>query len=362
MTKRIFLVILCLLMVAAPLSVAAADADATTETRGPEQATAGTYEFILEDMWIFDDRDHMNGKNPTKTSVSIALAEYYEKNEVNWKYATDNLKFMKTETNYVNNTYCFGSTSTYKWRGLRLGATVQEEGSSKQYVDGYWTAFTFRAPTAGYYTVDLDYMTRNDGCPQGEVYFFDGKYTEAIELETMVGETDPIGVVDFSSKVSAYEPASARVGQIHVTSEEFTLVFRAAAKVSPTTCCYMVLNNIFLKATDAPDNSAEKVEQMIEALGQEPTREALEAAKQAYNALPDAEKKLVKNAARLSALENKLNQLDEMNKANQNKQNTGNSKLLLIVVIAAAAVVGTCVVVVVVVMVSSKKGRKKKSQ
>ncbi len=345
--KKALLLVLCLVTVlSAPLSASATDA--TTETRGPEQAKAGFYEFDIEDMWIFVGRDHMNGKALTGELVSQALSEYYDKNELNWKYATDNLSLYRTDSNKVSNTFVFGGTTSNKWRGLRLGAHITENGS-KRYIDGYWIAITFRAPEPGWYDVKLDYMVREDGTPAGQTYFLDGKYGNTLEIEALLTQDTLLATTDFSGKTQdgkTYEPASAELGRIHVTQEEFTMVFRADSKVSENSCCYMVLTEMELLPADAPENPAGKVEQMIDALGEKPSKEALEAAKKAYDALSEADRKLVKNAARLSALEKKMNEAEEQ------------KKLITTVIIASAAVVVTVVAVTVIVVTARKKSHK----
>ena len=58
--------------------------------------------------------------------------------------------------------------------------------------------------------------------------------------------------MDFSGKTEdgkTYEPSSTTIGKIDVTEEEFVLVFRAAEKVSDNACCYMVINEISLSAS-----------------------------------------------------------------------------------------------------------------
>lgn len=348
---RLFSLILCLSMLLALALPANAKEEAsetaTEETRGPEKATPGIYDFVLEKQYVWIDRDRLSGKSLTAVMTNRALVDYYADNTLNWLYAADNLEFFKTEENKVSNSFAFGSTADYKWEGLRLGAVVTEK--NKQYVSGYWVAFTLRAPEPGLYDVSLDYMVREDGTPEGEVYFLDGKYTDAIEIDPLLDEKALLGVTDFTGKSKdgkTYEHAATKqLGQIEVTQEEVTIVFRANSKVSEKSCCYMVITGIELAQSSSVDKTKD-IMNMIAALDDSATRAEVEAVRKAYDSLSDLEKKYVTNAARLSAAETRLEQMEAQ------------SKLITTIVTITAAVVAVSAVAAVVIVVVRKKAKK----
>ena len=252
--KSICTLLLCLLMVIClPFNVAASES--TDETRGPEKAKPGIYDFVLEEQYVWIDRDRFSGKSPHGIAAMNAIDEYYEDGTLNWKYVADNISFMQSENVQASAASAFGSTDTYKWRGLRLGVSTRFDGK-KAYPAGYWYAFSFKAPEPGVYDVKLDYMFRDDGAKVAEIYYLDSLYTDSILIDRDLNQSTLIGTVDFSGKSEdgkTYLPKSANIGQINVTEEEFVLVFRAAEKVNDNACCYMVINGIELTpSADAP--------------------------------------------------------------------------------------------------------------
>ncbi len=245
--KRLLAIVLCFAM-ALSLAVSVSATEATDETRGPEKAKPGIYDFVLEEQYVWIDRDRFSGKSPHSVHTINAVDAYYEDGTLNWKYVADNIAFMQSETVQANSATAFGSTDTYKWRGLRLGAITRYDGK-KSYPAGYWYAFSFKAPEPGLYDVNLDFMYREDGAKVAEVYYLDSLYTDSILIDRELNESTMIATVDFSGKSEdgkTYLPKSTALGQINVTEEEFVLVFRAAEKVSDASCCYMVINGITL--------------------------------------------------------------------------------------------------------------------
>lgn len=252
--KRLFVFVLCLVMIAS-FGVSAAASEATDETRGPEKAKPGIYDFVLEEQYVWIDRDRFCGKSPHSELVKRAMQAYYEDGTMNWIPATNNISLLQSENVQSAAATAFGSTDTYKWRGLRMGATTRYDGK-REYVAGYWYAFTLKAPEPGVYDLNLDYMVREDGAKIAEVYFMDTKYTDVIVIDRELTDENLVGTVDFSGKSEdgkTYVDAETKVGQIDVTEEEFTIVFRAAEKVSENACCYMVITGMELTpAENAP--------------------------------------------------------------------------------------------------------------
>lgn len=251
--RRIIAFVLCICTLAS-LTVFVSATEPTDETRGPEKAKPGVYDFVLEEQYLWIDRDRFSGKGLHSVHTQNAMQDYYEDGTLNWLYAANNTAFMQSDSVQVSTTSAFGSTPDYKWRGLRLGVVTKYDGK-RDYPAGYWYAFTFRAPESGTYDVKLDYMVRNDGTTEGEVYYLDSKYTDSILINRELNESTLLSTVNFSQKTQdskTYEPASCQLGKIQVTEEEFTLVFRAAEKVSENACCYMVLSGITL--TPAADD------------------------------------------------------------------------------------------------------------
>lgn len=245
--RRIFAALICLIMVMG-MTVSVAATEPTDETRGPEMATPGVYDFVLEEQYVWIDRDRFSGKGLHSVTVQRAMQEYYEAGNINWLYATDNISFMSSNNVQASAASAFGSTETYKWRGLRLGVITRYDGN-REYAAGYWYAFTFRAPEAGTYNVNLEYMYRNDGATVTDVYFFDDRYVDPIAINAEMTEENLLATMNFNKKTaesSTYEPATCDLGNIHVTEEEFTLVFYAKEKISPASCCYMVLSRMEL--------------------------------------------------------------------------------------------------------------------
>ena len=253
--RRLIALLLCLGTIAA-MPLWASATEPTDETRGPEKAKPGIYDFVLEEQYVWIDRDRFSGKSLHSVHVQRAMQDYYDDGTLNWLYAADNIDFMQSESVQAGAASAFGSTPDYKWRGLRLGAITRYNGE-KDYPSGYWYAFTFRAPEPGTYDVKLDYMVRNDGTTQGEVYYLDSKYTDSILINRELDQTTLLATVNFNQKTEdgkTYEPASCQLGKIEVTEEEFTLVFHAAEKASGSSCCYMVLSGITL--TPAQEDTA----------------------------------------------------------------------------------------------------------
>ena len=251
MFRRILAMVLCLVM-AMGLVVSVSATEATDETRGPEKAKPGIYDFVLEEQYVWIDRDRFSGKSPFAVMASRAMEEYYEDGTLNWLPVASNVEFMQSENVQASHACAFGSTDTYKWRGLRMGVSTRYDGN-KAYPAGYWYAFKFKAPEPGVYDVDLDFMFREDGAKVAEVYYLDSLYTDAILIDRELSQSTLIGTVDFSGKSEdgkTYLPSSAKIGQIEVTEEEFVLVFRAAEKVSDNSCCYMVINEITLTESE----------------------------------------------------------------------------------------------------------------
>lgn len=252
--RQMIAFVLCICVLAS-LSFAVSATEATDETRGPEKAKPGIYDFVLEEQYVWIDRDRFTGKSPHSELVKRAMEAYYEDGTLNWKVAATNIDFMQSETVQSSPATAFGSTPDYKWRGLRMGAVTRHDGK-KAYPAGYWYAFTLKAPKAGVFDVNLDFMYRNDGAKVAEVYFLDSAYSDPLLIDRELTTENMIGTVDFSGKSEdgkTYLPSSTRVGTIDVTEEEFTLVFRAAEKVSDSSCCYMVISGMDL--TEA-ENSA----------------------------------------------------------------------------------------------------------
>ncbi len=253
--KRLLAGVLSLLMLAS-LAFSVAATEATEETRGPEKAKPGIYDFVLEEQYVWIDRDRFSGKSPHGIAAQEAVDAYYEDGTLNWKYVADNIAFMESENVQASAAAAFGGTDNYKWRGLRLGVSTRYDGK-KAYPAGYWYAFSFKAPEPGLYEVNLDFMYRDDGAKVAEIYYLDSLYTDSILIDRELNESTMIATVDFSGKSEdgkTYLPKSTAIGQINVTEEEFVLVFRAAEKVSDTACCYMVINGITL--TPAQEGNA----------------------------------------------------------------------------------------------------------
>ena len=249
--KRLLCFMLCVLMIGS-VSISVAATEATDETRGPEKAKPGIYDFVLEEQYVWIDRDRFSGKSPHSELVKRAMEAYYEDGTLNWKVAADNIEFMQSENVWSSPATAFGSTPDYKWRGLRMGAVTKHDGN-KAYPSGYWYAFTLKAPEPGLYDVNLDFMYRDDGAKVAEVYFLDFQYSDAILIDRELTTENLIGTVDFSGKSEdgkTYLPSSARVGTIDIMEDEITLVFRADEKVSDTACCYMVISGINLTPSE----------------------------------------------------------------------------------------------------------------
>ena len=256
--KRILALVLCFVLFAS-VGISAA-ATATDETRGPEKAKPGIYDFVLEEQYVWIDRDRFCGKSPHSELVKRAMEAYYEDGTLNWLHAANNISLLQSENVQSSAATAFGSTDTYKWRGLRMGATTRHDGN-REYVANYWYAFTLKAPEPGVYDLNLDYMVREDGAKVAEVYFMDMKYDNVIAIDRELTDENLIGTVDFSGKSEdgkTYVAAQTTVGKVEITEEEITVVFRAAEKVSPNSCCYMVIAGMELTPAEGTQKPDEK--------------------------------------------------------------------------------------------------------
>ncbi len=230
------------------------------ETTAPEQIDPIGYSFELGASELKDtDGAPMAGGNLTNEKILSALEQYYANGVVSWKYAMDNMDTFKTDTNKINRTYYISGTTSYIWQGLRLGVKVTE-GSSSIYPAGYWTAFTLKSPGAGNYEISLDYQTRYDSTPAGEVYLIKGTFTDAATLEAAMTRDNLRAVIDFTSKDKTFSaPVNADLGVAALEQGEYTVVFKAAKPSASGS--YMHIKQLNIVPTDKSEEAPELPEE-----------------------------------------------------------------------------------------------------
>ncbi len=238
----------------------------TTETTvAPTTATTteGTTEGSGGDDVPVDYSFELSGTNLTNTNggsfmqailtdakVKNAIDNYYAQGVLSWKYALDNVDTFDTfdETTgdpllKSNNTFYFGGGG-YAWTGLRLGMMHKEGNNANQYPAGWWAAFTVKAPGTGTYDVKLDYQTRGDGTPEGEIYMIKGTFTDVAALEAQMTEANLLKVIDFSSNTSKFADATRNLGTVEFSADEYTLVIKAASKKASAGGAYAYINGL----------------------------------------------------------------------------------------------------------------------
>ncbi len=172
----------------------------------------------------------MGGASLNSAPVRDAIAQYYAAGTLGWKYAADNIEAFKTATCNAESIYSFGGGSAnYKWESLRIGSRTQEEGTdSYAYPTGFWSAFTVKAPSAGYYILTLEHQIRADGTPKGEVYLIKGALTDPAAIEAQLKTENLLKNVDFSHNSYTDMPTLKKeLGTVQLEAGEYTMVFRA---------------------------------------------------------------------------------------------------------------------------------------
>ncbi len=179
------------------------------------------------------------------------LNAYYDEDMISWKYALDNISTMATETQTAGNTFYFGGGNGYAWAGLRLGVrlTDKTDPNKKDYPAGWWAAFTVKAPGSGTYATTLKYQTRGDGTPEGEVYLIKGTFTDRAELEAQMTKDNLLKVIDFSA-TKDFTDASRELGIVDYSADEYTIVFKSAAKKTGAGGAYAYINGLEFKKSE----------------------------------------------------------------------------------------------------------------
>lgn len=248
------------------------------------------YDFDLTETELRVGGKRTRGMGLTYEPVRKEMEEFYFNGGIDWKYAFDNLDYLKTPTNSVSNTFYFGNTEEYKWDGLRIGARVME-GEKKTYPAGYWVAITIRVPEDGVYMVGLEYQTRADGTLAGEIYVMDNIYPDHMAIERALDESLRLGSLDFFKRTWDFEYAYADVGEVELTEGECTVVFRAAEKDGNDTSAYMYLSKLILSNKPLQEQAA-CVDALITAIDTK-DKNSVEAARAAYDQLSDGAKAYV---------------------------------------------------------------------
>ncbi len=203
------------------------------------------YNFALGATDLVDENGAaLGGKNISLTTTKNALAQYYDQGILSWKYTLDNADSFKTNTNSVVNTSCFGDTDTYKYHGLRFGVKVQEGKETATYPAGFWMALTIQSPGKGTFDANLNFQSRNDSTPAGEVYLIKGTFTDARVLEKKLTEENLLKSVNFQANntTTQYQPSKRSLGVVAFEQGEYTLVFKAAEMASYG--AYMTITDI----------------------------------------------------------------------------------------------------------------------
>lgn len=264
----------------------------------------------------------------------------YTEGSINWCYQADNIAMLGNEMDQTVKQTCNFGGGTNPWSGLRLGARVDHG----KYLAGYWYAITLKSPGAGSYNMSLEYMTRNDGVPNGKIYLLNEVSDDCYMLSQELTEENLIATVDFTSKQGKnYEDAAAELGEVTLPDGEFTLVFYASDKVNENACAYMVLKSLNVDNTEQK-KAAVAVDELIE---KATTAESIKAAREAYNKLTEGQKVYVTKLAKLEAAEANLNQ--------QGQDEGGIDTGMVILIVAAVVVTGAVVTVVLVVIRKKQK-------
>lgn len=282
MLKRIFALLAIIAVLAAFLCVPVSAEEA--------EAQEFIYDFDLTETELRVDSKRVRGMSLTYEPVHKALEEFYFNGGMDWKYAFDNLDYLKTPTNSVSNTFYFGNTEEYKWDGLRIGARVID-GENKTYPAGYWMAITIRVPEDGRYMLSLEYQTRGDGTTAGEIYVFDNVFPDHMAIERTLDDSLCLGTVDQFKKTWDFEYAYADVGEVELTEGESTVVFRAAEKDGNDASAYMYLSKLILSSKPLQERAA-YVDALITAIDTK-DKNSVEAARIAYDELSDGAKTYV---------------------------------------------------------------------
>ncbi len=224
-------------------AVKTADAPVTPELpeeEKPVEITPQGYNFALGTSPLTDiNGAPMAGATLTDSKILQALDGYYAGGLLSWKYAADNVASFGKD---ASNTFYVGNTASYKWSGLRMGVLVMENGE-KTYPEGWWTAMTIQSPGKGLHYLFLDYQTRADGTPEGEVYLIKGKLTDSAEIEKAMTQDNLLQYVKFKSKTFTFADAQAELGAVNFEEGEYTLVFKAT-QPSGSAGAYMYINRL----------------------------------------------------------------------------------------------------------------------
>ncbi len=199
----------------------------------PLQVNKLEYDFVLHNDKLVDDTDAtFGGRKLTDKKILAALDEYYDNRTLSWDYALDNRASFQKKDNEVSDMYYIGGTN-YKWAGLRLGLKVagpelDKDGTLKpNYPEGWWTALTLESPGKGTYYLSLDYQSRADGTPEGEIYLVKGRYEDTALLEKQLNSGNLLKTVSFNSRGFDMIDKQIDLGPVDLVQGEYTLVFKS---------------------------------------------------------------------------------------------------------------------------------------
>ncbi len=199
----------------------------------PLQVNKLVYDFVLNNEKLVDDTGAtFTARKLTDKKILAALDEYYDSRTLYWDYALDNRESFQKKDNEVSDMYYIGGNN-YKWAGLRLGLKVagpelDKDGTLKpNYPEGWWTALTLESPGKGTYYLSLDYQSRADGTPEGEIYLVKGKFTDAVALEKQLNSGNLLKTVNFNSRGFDMVDKQIDLGPVDLVQGEYTIVFKS---------------------------------------------------------------------------------------------------------------------------------------